>query len=254
MPVGKPEVVLDLRARPRLPSRRVGLEDEHVEPLGRGVDRGGEPAGPGPDDHHVANPAVVDRRVQAEALRHGLVGGVLEHDVSAADDDRHVLHADVKAIEESLHVRVAIHVDVRVRVGVAGEELLEPQRAGRVRRADERRVAQAVCDERHAPQDERAHEHFTDLGILLNEPAEPLRAMTRTSPSSTMRRSHERPASREDVHFAGELSGVLDGDELFPRMPGRTISRAPLRTTWIPSAEVPWSKRISPAGTRRCSP
>jgi hypothetical protein len=28
--------------------------------------------------------------------------------------------------------------------------------------------------------------------------------------------SHERAASGEDVHFAGELSGALDGDELVP--------------------------------------
>jgi hypothetical protein len=81
-----------------------------------------------------------------------------------------VLHADVKAIEECLHVRIAIHVDVRVRVGVAREELLEPQRAGRVCRADERRVAEAARDEHHAAQDERPHEQITDLGILLNEP------------------------------------------------------------------------------------
>jgi hypothetical protein len=76
----------------------------------------------------------------------------------------------VKAIEESLYVGVEIHVDVRVRVTVASEKLLEPQRVGRVRRADERRVAQAARDERHTPQDERAHEHFTDLGVFLDEP------------------------------------------------------------------------------------
>jgi hypothetical protein len=52
----------------------------------------------------------------------------------------------MKAIEESLHVRVTIHVDVSVRVAVASEERLEPQRAGRVRRAKERRVAQAARD------------------------------------------------------------------------------------------------------------
>ena len=103
---------------------------------------------------------MIDRRVQTEALSHRLVGGVLENDLAAADDDRYVPHADVEAIEESLHVGIPIHVDERVRVGVARKELLEPQRARRVRRADERRVAQAVCDERHSPQDERAHEDF----------------------------------------------------------------------------------------------
>ena len=43
---------------------------------------------------------------------------------------RDVLNAHLEAVEETLHVRVAIHVDVRVWMRVAREELLEPERRG----------------------------------------------------------------------------------------------------------------------------
>ena len=122
----------------------------------------------------------------------------------------------MKAIEKSLYIRVAVHVDVRVRMAVAGKELPEPQRASRVRRANEKGVAQAACDEHHAPQDERAHEHLADLWILLNEPPKPLRTDDEDIAVLDHTGPHESAASSEDVHFAGELSGALDANRLVP--------------------------------------
>ena len=67
-PRGKAEIVLDARARPRLPARRVRLDDEHVEPLRRRVDGGGEARGPGADDDDVAHDVLV-HGVQTQAVR-----------------------------------------------------------------------------------------------------------------------------------------------------------------------------------------
>ena len=53
----------------------------------------------------------------------------------------HVVHADAEAVERLLHVRVAIDVEVRVRMAVARQELLQRQRARGVARADEDDVA-----------------------------------------------------------------------------------------------------------------
>ena len=52
---------------------------------------------------------------------------------------------DVEAIEQLLHVGVAIEIDVGVGMAVAGQELLDAQRAGAVRRADEHDVAEAAA-------------------------------------------------------------------------------------------------------------
>ena len=57
MPVGKPEEVLDLRARAGLAAGHVGFDHEHVEAL-RGAKHGGrEPGGAGADDQDVADVA-----------------------------------------------------------------------------------------------------------------------------------------------------------------------------------------------------
>jgi hypothetical protein len=61
---GEPEVVFDLRAGPRLAAGGAGLEDQHVETFGGGVDRGGEAGGSGADDHQVADGAGVEGVVQ----------------------------------------------------------------------------------------------------------------------------------------------------------------------------------------------
>src|SRR5262249_38273836 len=47
----KPQIVLDPRARPRLPAGGARLEDQHVEPL-RGRIHGGSEAGRAGADHH----------------------------------------------------------------------------------------------------------------------------------------------------------------------------------------------------------
>ena len=51
------EVVLDLRAGAGLPAVGDRLDHQHVEALGGGVDRGGEPGGSGADHHQVVHAA-----------------------------------------------------------------------------------------------------------------------------------------------------------------------------------------------------
>ena len=169
MPVGKPEVVLDPRARSRLTAGGVRLDHEHVEPLRRPVDCRRQAGRAGADDHHVAHVRLIDGVVEAEALGDPAVARVAQHGIAAADEDRDVGLGHVEAIEHLLGVGVAIEIDVGERVAVAREEFLHPQRAGAVRRAEHDNVAEAVGDQLDAPEDEGAHEDLAQLGVGLNE-------------------------------------------------------------------------------------
>ena len=94
---------------------------------------------------------------------------IAQHDLAAADQHRHVGDVDAEAIEQLLDVGVAIEIDVGVGMAVAGEELLDAQRAGAVHRADEDDVAEAVRDQLDAAQDERAHQDLAELGVGLHQ-------------------------------------------------------------------------------------
>ena len=108
----KAEVVLDLRARAGLSARRLRLEDQHVEPFRRAVDRGGETRGPAPTTRQVADLRRVDGVVEARGSRRSLVRRVTQDRLAAADQDRHVGDGTSKRSSKLLHVRFAIEVDV----------------------------------------------------------------------------------------------------------------------------------------------
>ena len=130
---GKAEIVLDPRARAGLSARRVRLQHQHIETLRRAVDGRGQARRSGADDDDIAHVRLIDRVVEAEAVGDLLIGRVPKHDVAAADQDRHVADGDVKAIEQLLHVGVAVEIDVGVGVAVARQEFLDAKRAGGMR-------------------------------------------------------------------------------------------------------------------------
>jgi hypothetical protein len=49
----EPEIVLDPARGTRLPAERRALDDERLQPLGRGVDGGAQAGGPAADHDHV---------------------------------------------------------------------------------------------------------------------------------------------------------------------------------------------------------
>lgn len=70
------EVVLDPRARARLPARETGFDDQRIEPFGCGVQRGRKPRRSGADDDDIPQAAPVDPVVEAETLGDLLIGGL----------------------------------------------------------------------------------------------------------------------------------------------------------------------------------
>ncbi len=65
-------------------------------------------------------------------------------------------------------MRVDVDVDVRKRVIIAGEKLLEAEGAGGVARTDQDDVALTVGDQPHPPQDEGPKEELAEFGIGLD--------------------------------------------------------------------------------------
>ena len=76
---------------------------------------------------------------------------------------------DVKAIEQLLDVGVAVEIDVRVRMAVARQELLDAQRAGECAEPTSTTSPMPLRDQLHAAQDERAHQDLAELGVGLHE-------------------------------------------------------------------------------------
>ncbi len=155
-----------------------------------------------------------ERGVEAEALGHFDVGRVLQHDVVAADHDRDVGDGDVELFQNRLHVRVALDVDVTVRVGVPDEELLEAERRRRVARSDDDDVPLSGRQKRHSPEDERAHEQLAQERIGLNELPQSHDLDAEHPQVSDSAPPDERTAIRQHAHFARELSGTVNRDEL----------------------------------------
>src|SRR5207244_10557722 len=68
-----------------------------------------------------------------------------------------------------LDAGIAVQVEHRVRMPVAGEELADAERALAMRRPEDDYVADAAGDQLHAPQDEGAHEDRAQLTVGLDE-------------------------------------------------------------------------------------
>src|SRR5207247_1129216 len=113
----------------------------------------------------------LDFAAQPEAGRQGLDRGIPQDLARLAHDHRHVADPDLEAIEECLHVRLALQLVVGEGLTVTAQELPDFQGASRMPRADEHQAAAALGDERHAPQNEGAHEDLAELEVPLHESA-----------------------------------------------------------------------------------
>jgi hypothetical protein len=79
----------------------------------------------------------VELAVEAERGRHLGVARIAQCAVAVpAHQHRNVSQADLEVLEQRLHARVALGVEVDVRMPVAHQEGLEAQGVGRMARAD----------------------------------------------------------------------------------------------------------------------
>ena len=209
---GEPEVVLDVRALSGLTARCVGLDDQDVEPLRRAVDGRRKPRRPAADDNDVADVRAIDRVVESKTVGDLAIARIAEHDVAATDEDGNLIRRDVESIEERLHVRVVIEIDVRERMPVPRQELLDAQRLRRVHRPDEHRVADAVRDQLEAAVDERPHQDLADLGVGLHERQQLRPGQLDELAGSVRAHANQRTAPDEHTGLTGECAGAQCSD------------------------------------------
>ena len=75
----------------------------------------------------------------------------------------------MKAVQQLLHVGVAVEIDVGVRMAVARQELFDAKRSSAMIRPDEHDVAEPVRDQLHPAQDEGAHDQLAEFAVGLHE-------------------------------------------------------------------------------------
>src|SRR5262249_29419660 len=105
----KSEVVLDLRARPRLSAGSALLDDERVQPLGSAVDRGRQPGGAAADDDDV-----VERLLRARLkpdLRGELLIGRRDEARAVGKEDHGQTIRVARGPDQLVGRRVLIYVD-----------------------------------------------------------------------------------------------------------------------------------------------
>jgi hypothetical protein len=86
--------------------RHLRFDHQHVEALRRTVDSGCEARRTCADNDEIANWRVIDRRVEPKAICDLAVGRILQHRFAATDQHRHIVDADVKAIEDLLRLAI----------------------------------------------------------------------------------------------------------------------------------------------------
>jgi hypothetical protein len=158
--------------------------------------------------------------VEPEALGDLPVGRVAQHGLAATHQHRHVERRDLEAIQQHLHVGVAVEVEVGIGMRIAGEEFLHPQRSGAVIRANDDGIADSLRDELHAAQDESPHEDLADLGVGLHQRQQVFAAHLDHFTGLADTGPHQRAAPGEHVDLARKLPRAEQGEPLFPARGG----------------------------------
>jgi hypothetical protein len=217
---GKSQIVLDFGARSRLAAGRARFEHKDIEPFGRCVYRGSQPRGACAHDDEVPDPVVVDLLIHSQTRGHLFIAGILEHRRAPAQHHGHVVGADVKTIQQILHARVRVHVEVDVGKGVSRQELLQTQRPRGMARAQQDDVARLRGDQPDAPEDESAHEEFAEFGVGLNDRAQPLLGDYQHLAPVPDARSHQAADARQRAHLSREAARRVHHHQYFAAQAG----------------------------------
>jgi hypothetical protein len=123
------------------------------------------------------------------------------------DQHRHVVDADVEPIEHLLDLGVPIEIQIRVRMAVSAEELLDAKCSRRMSRPNQDRISQPLRDELDSPQQERAHQDFTELGIRLHERQDAFAIDFNDVSGAPRSNPKQRSSAGNHVDLSGELTG-----------------------------------------------
>ena len=116
-------------------------------------------------------------------------------------------------VEQLLHARIPVEVDECVGMSVAGEELLDAQRALAIFGPREDDVSESLRDQLDSPEDERAHQDLAQLLVGLDEAQKiPSVDLDDLGGRDGADRA-EAPPARQHVGFARELTRAKRRDD-----------------------------------------
>src|ERR1700687_5221353 len=125
------QVVFDFRTGTGLPPWSVGFDDQDIEPLRSGVNRGRKSRWSCADYDNVADLGQIDSFVPPKAVGYLLICRIAKYVLSPADDNRHITAGHLKVFEHfpDAGARFILKIDVRVRISITSQEFLDSQRA-----------------------------------------------------------------------------------------------------------------------------
>ena len=211
--VGETRVVLDPRARARLPAGAHGVERDRVEALRCAVDRGSQARRPAADDDEVEQ--VARRRVERQTQMRGELARrrSAQHRVRG-DDDGGVARAEPHAREQHVHVVRVLEVDPLVHEAAATRERAEGHRLARVPRPDDPdRRAPRTGTQPVATVDQRPEDHVGEVGLGAHEAAEFRRGDDDHPSGPRHTGGKEESLPGEQVQLAEEPPGAVRHDD-----------------------------------------
>src|SRR5258708_11936141 len=120
----------------------------------------------------------------------------------------------MKVIEDLLGHRIAVEIDERRWMGIAREELANLERARRIDRTEDERIAKILFEKHCAAEDERTHDNRAQLRIGLHESEQRFpRHLDHVARHRGANRG-ERPSSGEHLDLAAERTLTIRRDDL----------------------------------------
>ena len=84
----------------------------------------------GLNDDQVAHMCLIDSFVESEAVGNFLISWIAQYGRAATDQNGYLRGSNVKTVQQVLDAGVMVEVNVRVRMAIAGQEILDAKRAG----------------------------------------------------------------------------------------------------------------------------
>ncbi len=166
---------------------------------------GRETSRPGADDGHVVHVRRVEFRQHAEAGREFGIARMTQHRAIGADHQRQVVGAVGEPFDQPQCVFVAF-VDDRMRMPVARQESLQRHEACVMPLADENRSASAFFDQRHASQNQRAHDALAQFGFGHDQRAQTVGVDQQRLDGFERQSVDQRMAPRQLTDFGEKIS------------------------------------------------
>ena len=203
------EIIFDARRGAGLAAEAAAIEHDGGQPFGCGIDRGGQPGGPGADHRNVVDALRIDRTDQPDAARQFVLARITQQLPAGAEHDRQLPGIDMEALDQRLGFGVDVGIEQLLRMAVAAQKDLQPQHVAIVGATDDDRAAGAGLQQPDAAEDQGAHDALAELGLGNQQGAQPVRRDDQGLHRVLRGDVHQRRPSGQLRELAYEFAGPM---------------------------------------------